>query len=288
MIYSMTAYAEYEIYTHWGSVRFELKSFNHRYLELSFRLPENLKDLETPLRDIARRHLGRGKVDCALQFLELRDSNEGLTIDLVLVERLVAQCKKIQELLPESTPISPLDILKWPKVIKSADLNSDLVQEPILEGFHKAIEELLKKRAEEGMALAILIKERLEKMESLVDSVRKRIPVVIQGYRERLLTRLKSVSEEYDADRLEQELVYALAKLDVEEELDRLATHVKATLDSLETGGAVGRRLDFLMQELNREANTLASKSIDSEVTESAIELKVLIEQMREQIQNLV
>lgn len=287
MIYSMTAYAEYEKHSDWGTLRFELKSINHRYLELSFKLPDWLKDLEIQLRDIARREIRRGKIDCSLT-LELNDALESTALNIPLIVRIIQQCQEIQRLLPTSAVISPLDILKWPKVVKAPEQNAAEVKEAILVGFHSAVVELMKKRAEEGNALSSLIKDRLQRMSILLEIVRKRIPEVLSDYRERLLQRLKSVVIDFDVPRLEQELVYAIAKLDVEEELDRLATHVQATEKILVEGDSVGRRLDFLMQEMNREANTLASKSIDSEITDASIELKVLIEQVREQIQNLV
>ncbi len=283
----MTAYAEYEKHSDWGTLRFELKSINHRYLELSFKLPDWLKDLEIQLRDIARREIRRGKIDCSLT-LELNDALESTALNIPLIVRIIQQCQEIQRLLPTSAVISPLDILKWPKVVKAPEQNAAEVKEAILVGFHSAVVELMKKRAEEGNALSSLIKDRLQRMSILLEIVRKRIPEVLSDYRERLLQRLKSVVIDFDVPRLEQELVYAIAKLDVEEELDRLATHVQATEKILVEGDSVGRRLDFLMQEMNREANTLASKSIDSEITDASIELKVLIEQVREQIQNLV
>lgn len=287
MIYSMTAYAEYEKHLDWGTLRFELKSTNHRYLELSFKLPDWLKDLEIQLRDIARREIRRGKVDGNL-ILEYNDAHESTALNIPLIVRIIQQCQEIQKLLPTSAVISPLDILKWPKVVKSPDINSQAVKEAILEAFHHVVTELMKKRAEEGNALTSLIKDRLQRMSLLLEIVKKRIPEVLSDYRERLLQRLQNVSTDLDSSRLEQELVYALTKLDVDEELDRLATHVQATEKILMEGDSVGRRLDFLMQEMNREANTLASKSIDTEITDASIEFKVLIEQVREQIQNLV
>jgi len=288
MIYSMTAYAESDIHATWGFARFEIKSVNHRYLELNFKLPEGLRDLELSLRDIARRLLGRGKIECVLRFLELPGETKALNVDYNLVKHLIDLCHPIQELLGEKSAISPLEILKWPYVIKSPELKSEALQKEIILGFKEAIDNLLKNRAEEGFALQALINERLEKMSLLLRKIRERVPKVIHSHREKLLTKIRSLSLELDETRLEQEIFYMTAKIDIEEELDRFATHLKATEDTMMSHEPVGRRLDFLMQELNREANTIASKSIDAEITESAIELKVFIEQIREQIQNLV
>lgn len=288
MLYSMTAYAEQETHESWGSLYFEIKSVNHRYLELSFKLPDWLRDLEGPLRDIARRHLSRGKVDCALKFLEIPGQSKSLDIDLSLAQHLIDLSQSVQALLPEMAPVSSIEILKWPNVVKTPELKSASVREAVLAAFQKTLDELLKNRALEGEALANIIQERLQKMQLLLDTIRNRFPLVLTAYKERLLTKLKALSLQLNEERIEQEIVYTAVKLDIEEELDRFETHLKATEDVVEKGGSVGRKLDFLMQELNREANTLGSKSIDSDVTQAAIELKVLIEQVREQIQNLV
>lgn len=288
MVYSMTAYAESEIQDDWGRARFEIKSINHRYLELGFKLPEWCRDLEPILRDIARLKLSRGKVDCTLRFLEFSLEEDALTVNYALIKQLTTLCKEVQELLPEKSSISPFDILKWPNVVKNVELNSSLLKSKIIEGFEEALNQLLNKRKEEGTALKNLILERLNKMKGIVAGVRKRFPLIYSEHREQLLNKIKSLDVKIDSERVEQEIVFVAAKLDVEEELDRISIHIKATEQTLNTEEAMGRRLDFLMQELNREANTVSSKSMDSEIIQSSIELKVLIEQIREQVQNLV
>lgn len=290
MLYSMTAYAERKVDSKWGTAVFELKSVNHRYLELYFKLPDSIKDLENTFREMAK-HLGRGKVDCVLRFISPPKHQELLSADFNLIGQLVKLTDQVKNLLPTSAPISLLEVLQWPNVIIKPELDaSELseLQNTLLQGFNKTIEDLMQNRLKEGQAVFLLIQERINKLSKILEFIRKRLPTVIDLYRERLMSKLNTLAIEVNEERFEQELIYMMTKLDVDEELDRFAMHLNATQETIEKGGSVGRRLDFLMQELNREANTLGSKSIDAEVSHAVIELKVVVEQMREQIQNLV
>ncbi len=290
MIYSMTAYTEQEIPLDWGLLRWEIKSVNHRYLEISFKIPDWARELEIPLREVARNKLGRGKVDCLLEYRLTNNANNLLNVDFSLAERIIELVQKIHVLSPEITAatISPLEILKWPNVMKPPSIDFASIHEKMMLEFDTALDNLLKTRSNEGNLLANLIKERVDRMGDLIKKIRNRLPEVLSQYRERILAKLKPVALELDTNRLEQEMVYAATKLDVDEEIDRFSTHIVAIQNCIREGGLVGRKLDFLMQELNREVNTIAAKSIDSEISEAAVELKVLIEQVREQVQNLV
>lgn len=286
MIYSMTAYARHEVKGDWGSAVWELRSVNQRYLETYFRLPEQFRGLETSLRDRLRKRLARGKVECNLRF----SANEGASTDLVINEELAKAVIRSAEWVQQSGgngSMNPLDILRWPGVISAAEMDMDALQSELLAGFDHALEDFVSARAAEGSNMRKLIEDRLEGISREVVKVRGQMPAVLEWQRERLLTKFNEASIELDSQRVEQEMILMAQKSDVAEELDRLDSHIKETRIAMNKGGACGRRLDFMMQEFNREANTLASKSINAEVTNAAVELKVLIEQMREQIQNI-
>lgn len=286
MIYSMTAYARHEVKGDWGSAVWEIRSVNQRYLETFFRLPEQFRGLETGLRDRLRKRMARGKVECGLRF----NANEGASTDLVINEELAKAVIRSAEWVQSSGGnggMNPLDILRWPGVISAPELDMDALQSELLAGFEAAMEDFIAARAAEGANMRKLIEDRLEGIGKQVAFVREKMPTVLEWQRERLLTKFKEASIELDPQRVEQEMIMLAQKSDVAEELDRLDSHIKEARIALNKGGACGRRLDFMMQEFNREANTLGSKSINAEITAAAVDLKVLIEQMREQIQNI-
>ncbi len=289
MTASMTAFARRETVTPWAGLAWELRTVNHRYLELSFKLPEDLRAVEPAARELIGKRLGRGKVDCSLR-LTARESAEGV-LDEALVARLVALAQKTQGLAASTggtvEPWRMVDLLRWPGVFRSAAIDSEALARAATDLLTAALDELAATREREGAQLAAIIGQRLTAMEEIVARMRTVIPDVRQNFRERLLARLAEVRAELDPARLEQEMLLFAQKTDVDEELDRLATHVTEVRRVLNDKGQVGRRLDFLMQELNREANTLGSKATDVRVTNAAVDLKVLIEQMREQVQNI-
>ncbi len=287
MTKSMTGFARCERRGEWGELAWELRSVNHRYLELSLRLPEEMRGLEPLVRERAGQQLGRGKVDCTLRYKPAVAGGARLVVNHELVERLVEAAAEVEALQQVSTAYSPLELLRWPGALESEA--PDLT--PVLAAAAELLDEVLaglrEARAREGQALAGLIQQRLEGVEAVVAGVRARLPEVLAVLRERLQARLGELREELDPARLEQELVLAAQKMDVDEELDRLAGHVTEVRRVLALDEPIGRRLDFLMQEFNREANTLGSKAADAELTRASVELKVLIEQMREQVQNI-
>ncbi|WAT00545.1 YicC/YloC family endoribonuclease [Rouxiella chamberiensis] len=286
MIRSMTAYARREIKGNWGSAAWELRSVNQRYLETYIRLPEQFRSLEPVIRERVRARLTRGKVECNLRF-DLDPSAQGtLQLNEKLAKQLVeaAQWVKMQS---DEGEIDPLDVLRWPGVMVAEEQDLDAISNELLVALDGALDDFILARESEGDSLKALIEQRLDGVSAEVLKVRAQMPNVLLWQRERLVSKLEDAQVQLENNRLEQELVLMAQRVDVAEELDRLEAHVKETHKILKKPEAVGRRLDFMMQEFNRESNTLASKSINSDVTTSAIELKVLIEQMREQIQNI-
>lgn len=271
----------------WGSFAWEVRSVNHRYLETAFRLPEHLRELEPQLRERLRKALARGKLDVALHLHIDNKSEAALHINTPLVAQITSALEQIEDQLPNAAAINALDILKWPGVAQTPSLDREQLLDQTLQQFDAAIAQLIENRAREGAELAAHIEQRLVAIAKNVDSVRAVMPNIIQAQRDKLSAKVAELSVELEQDRLEQEIVLLAQKADVDEELDRLDTHIIEVRRTLKQNGSIGRRLDFLMQELNREANTLSSKSIVSETTLAAVELKVLIEQMREQIQNI-
>ena len=286
MIYSMTAFARSEVKKIWGTAVWEIRSVNQRYLETYFRLPEQFRSLEPLLRDRFRKRLQRGKVECALRFT----ANDAAVTKLTLNEELAKQVLHAADWVQshgQSTGVNPLDVLRWPGVIAAEEADTDTIQADLLAGLDKAMDDFITARGDEGENLKSLIEQRLDAIEVEAKKVAGRMPEILNWQRERILTRFEEAKLELDAARIEQEMILLAQKVDVAEELDRLNSHVGETRKILNKGGACGRRLDFMMQEFNRESNTLGSKSINTEITQSAVELKVLIEQMREQIQNI-
>ncbi|MGF1758101.1 YicC family protein [Photobacterium sagamiensis] len=286
MIHSMTAYARREVKGDWGTAVWEIRSVNQRYLETYLRMPEQFRGLEPVLRERFRKRLARGKVECNLRFEANQDASSELTINEDLAKQVIKAAKWVKETAGEGN-IGPFQVLNWPGVMEAPEQDLDAINKDLLAGFDAAITDFIAARASEGENMKELIVQRLDAISIEAEKVRQRMPEIISWQRERLTTRFEDAKVELDPSRIEQELVMMAQKSDVAEELDRLDSHVKETQKIMKKGGACGRRLDFMMQEFNREANTLASKSISTDITASAVELKVLIEQMREQIQNI-
>ncbi|HIF9390070.1 TPA: YicC/YloC family endoribonuclease [Photobacterium damselae] len=286
MIHSMTAYARREVKGDWGTAVWEIRSVNQRYLETYLRMPEQFRGLEPVLRERFRQRLARGKVECNLRFEANPAANTNLTINEALAKQVINAAKWVKDTSGEGS-INPFQVLNWPGVMEAPEQDLDTINKDLLAGFDAAIDDFIAARASEGDNMRALIEQRLDAISAEASKVRALMPEIMTWQRERIMSRLDEAKIELDANRLEQELVMLAQKSDVAEELDRLDSHVKETQKILKKGGACGRRLDFMMQEFNRESNTLASKSINTDVTAAAVELKVLIEQMREQIQNI-
>ncbi|WP_323640421.1 YicC/YloC family endoribonuclease [Pectobacterium polonicum] len=286
MIRSMTAYARREIKGNWGNAAWELRSVNQRYLETYLRLPEQFRSLEPVARERIRARLTRGKIECNLRFELDPSAQSSLILNEKLAKQLVnaANWVKMQS---DEGEINPVDILRWPGVMSAEEQDLDAISAELLKALEGALDDFIAARESEGNALKALIEQRLAGVSAEVVKVRAQMPNILLWQRERLQSKLEDAQVQLENNRLEQELVLMAQRVDVAEELDRLDAHVKETYKILKKEEAVGRRLDFMMQEFNRESNTLASKSINADVTASAIELKVLIEQMREQIQNI-
>lgn len=284
-ISSMTAFAQRHVDTSWGSASWELRSVNHRYLEPSFKLPESWRALEPALRERIRQHLKRGKLECTLK-LQL-NNQQALQLNRELAQQVLDSAHELRADIAHAAPINVLEVLRWPGVMEGGQVDGDTVGKDLLAAFDNTLQDHIANRQREGAALATLIEQRLDNIADIVAEVRQFMPDVISQQRDKLQQRIAEMSVELDPQRLEQEVALIAQKADVDEELDRLDTHVTEVRRVLKAGGPVGRRLDFLMQELNREANTLSSKAVVADSTQAAVELKVLIEQMREQIQNI-
>jgi len=282
---SMTAFSSVQTRFDWGAISWELRSVNHRFLELHFRLPETLRELEMALRNLGRERLERGKVDATLK-VDIRRAS-GVAVNLELAQQYIEAGERIGRLLANPAPVAALDVLRWPGVLIEPHVDPAILNDAAITAFDAGLRQLVDAREREGNRLAQLISQRLARIQAEIPKVRALLPQLLEGQRRKLRDRLSELTATLDSDRLEQEMLYIAQRADVEEELDRLATHITEVERLLASNQSVGRRLDFLMQELNREANTLASKSLCTVTTQSAIEMKVLIEQMREQIQNL-
>lgn len=288
MIRSMTAFARQESSTPAGSITLELRSVNHRYLEINPRLPEELRIFDPKLRSALGKSLGRGKIDCFMRYAAPLGGSEELSVNEALVKQIADATRTIDGILYEPAPISSLDLLKWPGIIRSTPVDEGLIISTATKLLEDAVTDLIAMREREGEKLREIILQRCEAIQEVVHSVKGRLPEVLENNRKRLEQRLADLKQpDAESSRLEQEMVILAQRLDVDEELDRLESHLSEITKTLSQSKPVGRRLDFLMQELNREANTLGSKSADIETTQASVELKVLIEQMREQIQNI-
>ena len=282
----MTAFSRVEIKGDWGNAVWEIRSVNQRFLETYFRLPEQFRGIEPVLRERFRKQLNRGKVECNLRF----NANAANKSELALNEKLALQLLQHANWINEQTlnsQVNPLEVMRWPGVMEAPESDMSAIQAELLAAFDQALKDFIAARASEGENLKAMIEQRLDAITAEADKVQTFMPEIIAWQRNRIIEKFTDAKIDLDSGRVEQELVLLAQKMDVAEELDRLNSHVGETKKILKKGGAQGRRLDFMMQEFNREANTLGSKSINTDITASAVELKVLIEQMREQIANI-
>lgn len=286
MILSMTGYANTSADLTGGSLSLELRAVNHRYLDIQMRMPDELRGFEGAMREYISAQLQRGKVECRINYASRGLQNRTrLNHDLLL--QLAAWNRQVQTTIPGSDSLSVADVLRWNGVLETPDEEDDELRTTLFELLKNALQEFSASRAREGEKLKDFLLQRVEKIEALRVAVMPHVPAAIAAYELKLITRLRDAMQNADDERVRQEIVLFASKIDVDEELSRLSSHMVEMRRILSQGGAVGKRLDFLMQELNREANTLGSKSVDAEVSRSAMEMKILIEQMREQIQNL-
>ena len=293
MVHSMTAFAREEIDADWGAAAWELRSVNHRYLDVSLRLPEELRSLDAGVRERIAARVRRGKVDGSLRIHPVAGGGAGFSLDLDLVERILDAKRKVEAAgrrVPGGLPLPPptaLEVLRWPGVVEPPEIDRESVGSAALRLLDRALDTLVAARAREGAKLGGLVSRRCEEVESIAARVRSALPEVQERHRARLLARIEEARVDPDPNRLAHELALFASRTDVAEELDRLDTHVAEVREALGGGSPIGRRLDFLMQELQREANTLGSKAVDPDTTRATVDLKVLIEQMREQVQNI-
>jgi uncharacterized protein (TIGR00255 family) len=287
MIRSMTGFARRERAGPWGTLVCEVRTVNHRYLETSLRLPDELKALDNDVRQAIAAALRRGKVDANLYLKSAAGTQRSLELDSQLLDELVARVEQVRGQLKYPAPVSPIDLLRWPGVVRESEVDIKPVLAAALEVVQEALNELNETRLREGQRIRELLLTRCSTMRTQTQAVRARLPEVSRRMRERIVERIAQLGTTPDPERLEQELVLYAHKMDVDEELDRLGAHLEEVTSVLSSAEPAGRRLDFLMQELNREANTLSSKSQDSETTRAAVDMKVAIEQMREQVQNV-
>ena len=287
MTKSMTAFARTQQDLDEGTLIWEIRSVNHRYLELHLKMPDDFRVYETRFREAFQQRLKRGKLECYLRFNVNVLQDETINVNHEQAKALVRACQEINNILHQPSEVNPMDVLQWPGVVQETKLDMKPVLDASLESLNTALDELIANREREGERLRDLLIPRCDAIQKIVDQTRKNIPDIHARYQQRLRDRLDEIKVDVNSDRLEQELVHLAQKMDVDEELDRLDCHLKEMTDILNRDEAVGRRLDFLMQELNREANTLGSKSVDISSTNASVDLKVLIEQMREQIQNI-
>jgi len=288
MIYSMTAFARSQREGSWGQLVCEMRSINHRYLEISLHLPEILRVYDMTVRERIRQKIKRGKIECAVRFQHPADaSGSMLEINETYAKEVCSATDKIAKFLKNAAPVSPADILRFNGVLETREANLEHLEKELFAQIDQTVDELVSARAREGEELKQLFLQRMDAMQQEVAKVRKALPDIMKLQRDKLLKRFTDVKLELDPNRLEQEMVMYAQKIDVAEELERTETHIVEVRRVLKQGGPIGRRMDFLLQELNREANTLGSKSTDTVVTHTAIEMKVLIEQVREQVQNI-
>lgn len=287
MTHSMTAFSRIAEHGNFGELIWEVRSVNHRYLEAFVKLPEDLRGIEPMVRDRIQQRLGRGKLDVGLRFKPSEADAGELRLNERLLEQVLGAAVSMQARLPGSASPAIMEVLRWPGVLQAGEQDMSEVQKAAMQLFDQALSDLLQARAREGQRMAELIVERVHALRAQVVKARELVPSIISAAQERIRQRVQEAAESVDESRLEQELVLLAQRLDVDEELDRLSTHLTEVEAVLKRKEPVGRRLDFLMQELNREANTLGSKSASAETTAVSVEMKVLIEQMREQVQNI-
>ena len=287
MIYSMTGFAALERETAAGTLLLDLRAVNHRYLEVHMRLDDAVRSCEPAMREAIAARLGRGKIECRVSLAAPAQAAANTEVNAMLLDQLSALSDTVRQRFPDSRPLSVADILRWPGMLAVDAVSGETLAADLLAALQQCLQDLADSRAREGEKLKALILERVVLMEAQVAKVRPLLPTLMQTYQDKLAMRLREAMQTVDDERIRQELALFAQKIDVDEELGRLTTHLQEVKRILASGGAVGKRLDFLMQELNREANTLGSKSVSTDTSQVSMELKVLIEQMREQIQNL-
>lgn len=287
MPYSMTAFSRTTGQTPWGEITCELRSVNHRYLEINPRLSDEVRSLEPHIRDAIARKLKRGRVDCTIRMQQQEMLGDDITVNTGLIDKLVAISEQIRTQAADIRPLRSVDVLRWPGVVQAAQLDESQVGSVAMDCLNRAMSQLVEIRQREGGQLLTTLQEKLLAAQTLVDGLKTGVPEWQRAFRQRIEKRLSDAQVDLDPDRVEQELVVYIQKADVSEEIDRLDVHLNEVGRVFQHAQPIGRRLDFLMQELNREANTLGSKSIDARLTQASVELKVLIEQMREQVQNI-
>ncbi|MDD4911423.1 MAG: YicC family protein [Sideroxydans sp.] len=287
MIYSMTGFAVTTTELDTGSLTLELRAVNHRYLDLQIRMPDELRNQESMLREAIAGQLTRGKVECRIAFTPRQSTQNPAQLNQEMVHQLAAWSAQIKETFPTAKELTISDVLRWNGVLESAVLSADTLQSTLLQLLKQTLQEFASARQREGDKLSAFLLERVTQIDVLRSSVAPRIPNAIATYEAKLRAKLFEALGSNDDERVRQEITLYASKVDVDEELSRLQTHLDEVRRVLNKGGVVGKRLDFLMQELHREANTLGSKSVDSEVSRCAMDIKILIEQMREQVQNI-
>jgi len=287
MILSMTGFASTTREFPGGMLSLELRAVNHRYLDVQMRLPEELRIIEPALRELIASRVSRGKLECRVGLNQTDNASPTLELNTDYLDKLISLAGEVRARAPEVKELSVAELLRWPGVLRSNELPPETLQQLTLEGLGKVLEDFAATRAREGEKLKAVLIERVVGMETIISTIKPKLPLILDAYMARLSARLRDAVENVDDDRLKQEFTLFAQKIDVDEELARLTTHLTEVRRILSKGGQAGKRLDFLMQELNREANTLGSKSVSTETTQASVELKVLIEQMREQIQNI-
>ncbi len=287
MISSMTGYATHTLATPYGTLNLELRAVNNRYLDVQLRLPDDFRPLEPGMREAIARKLNRGKVECRLNFTPLDNFDEPWQLNQTLLHKLLEVDRTVRASFPEAQSLSVTSILNWPGILGSNSLPVDVLREYAMTLLLTTLEDFQASRAREGEKLKSILLERLNQIRQQLELAAPRIPALITAFEEKLKTRIQEAIDNLDEDRIRQEIIFFASKIDIDEELSRLKTHLDEVEHILNKGGAVGKRLDFLMQELNREANTIGSKSVDIEISRTSMTLKVLIEQMREQVQNI-
>ncbi len=287
MIHSMTGYATRKQQTPQGTLNLELRAVNNRYLDIQLRLPDDFRPMEPVMRENIAHKLNRGKIECRLSFTPLAGTGNPQQLNGELLQKLQALDNDIRAVLPAAQPLSVADILNWPGMLSNNDLPAEDSREPLMALLHETLQDFQAAREREGEKLKAVLLERAAQMRQQLNLASPRIPALIAAFEDKLKTRLQEVIGNLDDDRLRQEITFFAAKIDIDEELSRLNTHLDEVERILNKGGAVGKRLDFLMQELNREANTIGSKSVDIDISKISMAMKVLIEQMREQVQNI-
>lgn len=287
MLKSMTGFGRNTTQTDSGELTWELRSVNHRYLEVNLRMPDELRGAESALRERIGKQLSRGKVEATLRLRATQRTVSGLKLDQQALASLASALLQVRAAIPETAAVDPLAVMQMPGIVAVNEGQNDVLLQQAMTGLDAALDDLVATRAREGEKTAQMMLERTQKIATHLDQLKQHRPVVVARQREKLLAKLTELDIEHNEHRLEQELVFLAQRLDIDEEIDRLSAHVSEFNKALKRQGPIGRRLDFLMQEFNREANTIASKASDLDTTGASVDLKVLIEQMREQVQNI-